>query len=154
MAVHGQWRDDRLGGGRAVRTGVDRPARHHGPRALAARSRGRTRPRGGGEGVRIGVIGGGAWGTALAQVAAASDEPVLLWAREREVVNAINSEHENRLFLPGVPLSPTIKAAYSLGWLARCDALLVVVPVQYFRAVPTETAQTDGPLILCAKGIE
>ncbi|HTI30780.1 MAG TPA: NAD(P)H-dependent glycerol-3-phosphate dehydrogenase [Sphingomonas sp.] len=104
--------------------------------------------------MRIGVIGGGAWGTALAQVAAASDEPVLLWAREREVVNAINREHENRLFLPGVPLSPSIKATGSLGALARCDALLVVVPAQHLRGVLAETAQTDGPLILCAKGIE
>ena len=66
----------------------------------AARARGA-----GGEGVRIGVVGGGAWGTALAQVAARAG-PVILWAREPDVVAAVNDAHENRLFLPGVPLSP------------------------------------------------
>ena len=57
---------------------------------------------------RIGVIGGGAWGTALAQVAAAGGE-TLLWAREPEVVQAVNEAHENRLFLAGVPLDPAPK---------------------------------------------
>ncbi|PAV93304.1 hypothetical protein WR25_21936 [Diploscapter pachys] len=54
--------------------------------------------------MKIGVIGGGAWGTALAQVAAHRGEPVTLWAREPEVVAGINDAHENRLFLAGVPL--------------------------------------------------
>ena len=60
--------------------------------------------------MKIGVIGGGAWGTALAQVAAHRGEPVTLWAREAEVVAGINDAHENRLFLAGVPLSPSIRA--------------------------------------------
>ena len=67
----------------------------------------------------IGVIGGGAWGTALAQVAARGGEPVLLWAREAEVVEAINAGHENPLFLPGVPLSPAIRATGDLGRSGR-----------------------------------
>ena len=63
---------------------------------------------------RIGVLGGGAWGTALAQVAAAGGEETLLWAREPEVVESINGDHENKLFLPGIALSPAIRATASL----------------------------------------
>ncbi|WP_203309055.1 MULTISPECIES: NAD(P)H-dependent glycerol-3-phosphate dehydrogenase [Sphingomonas] len=104
--------------------------------------------------MKIGVIGGGAWGTALAQVAAYRGEPVLLWAREPDVVAGINDAHENRLFLAGVPLSPSIRATGSLGALAECDALLVVAPAQHVRAVLAETAVGTTPLVLCAKGIE
>ncbi len=104
--------------------------------------------------MRIGVIGGGAWGTALAQVAAADAEPVLLWAREPSVVTSINLERENRPFLPGVALSSAILATASLDDLAGCDALLVVVPAQHLRAVLTSVAAGHRPLVLCAKGIE
>ena len=61
--------------------------------------------------MRIGVIGGGAWGTALAQVVARDGEPVTLWAREAEVVEGINRDHVNSLFLSSVPLSPSIVVA-------------------------------------------
>ncbi len=104
--------------------------------------------------MKIGVIGGGAWGTALAQVAAAGGEAVTLWAREPEVVAAINDAHENRLFLPGVALSPLIRATGNLGALSGSDALLVVTPAQHVRAVLAETAVATTPLVLCAKGIE
>lgn len=104
--------------------------------------------------MKIGVIGGGAWGTALAQVAARGDRPVRLWAREAEVVAAINDRHENPLFLAGVPLSPTIEATGSLDDLASCDALLVVAPAQHVRAVLTQLPRSRAPLVLCAKGIE
>lgn len=104
--------------------------------------------------MRIGVIGGGAWGTALAQVAAREGQPVLLWAREPEVVESINTAHENRQFLAGVPLSGSLRATGSLGDLAGCDALLVVAPAQHVRAVLAEAAVGATPLVLCAKGIE
>ncbi len=68
--------------------------------------------------MKIGVIGGGAWGTALAQVAAAGG-PVLLWAFEPDVVEAINRDHVNPLFLANVPLSPAITATSEIsasGW--------------------------------------
>lgn len=103
--------------------------------------------------MRIGVIGGGAWGTALAQVAARSGE-VLLWAREEEVVAAINNRHENSMFLPGVPLSPAIRATGALDDLADRDALLVVAPAQHVGAVLNALPSNDTPLVLCAKGIE
>jgi glycerol-3-phosphate dehydrogenase (NAD(P)+) len=104
--------------------------------------------------MRVGVIGGGAWGTALAQVAAAGGDPVLLWAREHDVVASINREHQNRLFLPGVPLSAAITATESLADLSACDAYLVVVPAQHLRAVLNEAPVDSRPLVLCAKGIE
>jgi len=104
--------------------------------------------------MKIGVLGGGAWGTALAQVAAQGGAPVILWAREPEVVAAINATHENPLFLAGVTLSPGVHATGSLGDLASCDALLVVVPAQHVRAVLADTPVGDTPLVLCAKGIE
>ncbi len=104
--------------------------------------------------MKIGVIGGGAWGTALAQVAARGAEPVILWAREAEVVASINGGHENRLFLPGIALSPSIRATPDLADLAACDALLVVAPAQHVRAVLAATPVGATPLVLCAKGME
>lgn len=104
--------------------------------------------------MKLGVIGAGAWGTALAQVAAASGAETLLWAREADVVGAINSQHENSLFLPGVRLSDEIRATSALEDLQPCDALLVVTPAQHMRAVLSQVTVGTRPLILCAKGIE
>ena len=101
----------------------------------------------------IGVIGGGAWGTALAQIAAAGGE-ALLWAREPEVVAAINESHENSIFLAGVPLAPSLAATGALADLSECDALLVVTPAQHMRPVLAQLPRLAAPLILCAKGIE
>jgi glycerol-3-phosphate dehydrogenase (NAD(P)+) len=102
----------------------------------------------------IGVIGGGAWGTALAQVAATGGREALLWAREPEVVDTINSAHENKLFLPGIPLRDTIRATTDLADLQACDAWLVVTPAQHMRATLAAAPRYGKPLILCAKGIE
>ena len=102
----------------------------------------------------IGVIGGGAWGTALAQVMAAQ-EPVVLWARETEVVAGINNSHENRDFLPGVRLNPRIRATADAADLAAADVWLVVAPAQYLRSVLAACPLGGRPtLVLCAKGIE
>jgi glycerol-3-phosphate dehydrogenase (NAD(P)+) len=103
----------------------------------------------------IGVIGGGAWGTALAQISAQGGaEPVLLWALEAEVVDAINSQHCNTLFLPGIPLAPSVHATGDLAALSACDVILVVAPAQHLRSVLSRAPVGDTPIILCAKGIE
>jgi glycerol-3-phosphate dehydrogenase (NAD(P)+) len=99
------------------------------------------------------VIGGGAWGTALAQVAAEGGE-TLLWAREPEVVESVNARRENGLFLPGIPLDPAIRATGDLGDLGGCVAILVVTPAQHMRAVLRQLPRNGTPLILCAKGME
>jgi len=104
--------------------------------------------------MRIGVIGGGAWGTALAQVAARGGQSVTLWVREPEVVESVNEFHENRHFLAGVALSDTIQATGDLADLAGHDALLVVTPAQHVRAVLAAAPVGATPLVLCAKGIE
>ena len=104
--------------------------------------------------MRIGVIGGGAWGTALAQVAAADGQRVILWAREPEVVESINARHVNELFLSSVPLSGSIVATDDLDALRQADALLVVAPAQHVRAVLGGQDFGTKPLVLCAKGIE
>jgi glycerol-3-phosphate dehydrogenase (NAD(P)+) len=106
---------------------------------------------------RAGILGGGAWGTALAQVGARAGLEVILWAREVEAVGAINEAHENRLFLPGVQLDPAIRATEDLADLAGRDVIFAVAPAQHLRGVLQHFAQhfTAGtPVVLCAKGIE
>ena len=106
---------------------------------------------------RIGVIGAGAWGTALAQVCARDGVDVLLHAREAEVVGEINAAHRNTPFLPGVDLDPAIRATVALGDLADRQLLLVVTPAQHVRstlAALVALGPLQTPLVLCAKGIE
>ena len=103
----------------------------------------------------VGVIGGGAWGTALAQVVASGGEDVILWAREAPVVAGINRESLNPDFLPGVMLSPRIRATGMTGELDAADLWLVAAPAQHLRAVLAECPVAHRPtLLLCAKGIE
>jgi glycerol-3-phosphate dehydrogenase (NAD(P)+) len=103
---------------------------------------------------RIAVIGGGAWGTALAQVVANGGRETLLWALEDDVVSAINKIHENPVYLRGQKLSPAIRATGNLSELSQCDAWLVVTPAQHMRAVLQAAPRFAGPLVLCSKGIE
>lgn len=103
---------------------------------------------------KFGVVGGGAWGTALAQMLAAEGAPVHLWAREDDVVAAINADHRNPLFLPSASLSPSLTATGDLADLANLDVLLVVVPVPFLRGVLGDLPAGDAPLIFCSKGME
>ncbi len=102
----------------------------------------------------FGIIGGGAWGTALAATLAGNG-PVTLWARESEVVSAINTSQENSLFLPGISLPAGITATTNLADVAACAIVLVVVPAQHLRSVLAQAALPAAtPILLCAKGIE
>ena len=106
---------------------------------------------------RAGVIGGGAWGTALAQVCARAGLSVRLWAREAEVVAGVNDAHQNSLFLPGVELDPEIEATSDYGDLADSDLVLAVAPAQHLRASLAAFAphvRPGLPILLCAKGVE
>lgn len=102
----------------------------------------------------VGVVGGGAWGTALAVVMAQIHADVLIWAREEEVVAGINDANENGVFLPGISLSPNIRATGDLNDMAEGGALLIVTPAQHVRATLAALPPTKAPLLLCAKGIE
>jgi glycerol-3-phosphate dehydrogenase (NAD(P)+) len=104
--------------------------------------------------MKLGVVGGGAWGTALAQVASAGGRETILWALEPEVVEGVNENHENKAFLAGIPLNRSIRATADLGELDDCDAWLVVTPAQHMRSVLERAADCDKPLVLCSKGIE
>ena len=103
---------------------------------------------------RLAVIGGGAWGTALAQVAAAGNRETLMWAMEEDVVSAVNRIHENPVYLRGQKLHPAIRATSNFSELSTCDAWLVVTPAQHMRAVLSRAPCPNMPLILCSKGIE
>ena len=103
---------------------------------------------------KLAVIGAGAWGTALAQVAATGDRETLLWAFEDDVVAAVNRIHENPLFLKGQKLNRSIRATSNFSQLAACDAWLVVTPAQHMRAVLSRAPCPNMPLVLCSKGIE
>jgi glycerol-3-phosphate dehydrogenase (NAD(P)+) len=105
----------------------------------------------------VGVIGAGAWGTALAQVCARAGLRVSLQAREPEVVASVNDTRENTLFLPGVALEAAIHAVPSLSDLADCDLILAVAPAQHLRAALTAFGphrRPGAPVVLCAKGVE
>jgi len=105
----------------------------------------------------IGVVGGGAWGTAIAQSLRCAGCDVALWARESEIVEEINSRQVNSAFLPGVSLDPGLRATAALRDVTAMDAVVLVAPAQHVRAVSGELAalmRPGQPLVNCAKGIE
>lgn len=105
----------------------------------------------------VAVIGAGAWGTALAQVAAAAGQPTTLWAREPEVAESVNSGCENVLFLPGVKLNPVVRATNDLEDAASAELILAAPPAQHMRATlkALKPLLRQGTIIvLCAKGVE
>lgn len=103
---------------------------------------------------RLAVIGAGAFGTALAQLAGRDGRETLLWARNPEIADTINRAHENPFYLPGQPLDPAIRATADLGALADADCWLLVTPAQAMRSVLDAAPKGRRPLILCSKGIE
>ncbi|USI74282.1 NAD(P)H-dependent glycerol-3-phosphate dehydrogenase [Sphingomonas morindae] len=103
--------------------------------------------------MRLGVVGAGAWGTALAQVAAARG-PVTLWARSPALAADLRARRVNEAYLPGIALADAIEPSADLAALDACDALLLVTPAQAMRAVLGAIPSGGRPLILCSKGIE
>jgi glycerol-3-phosphate dehydrogenase (NAD(P)+) len=105
-------------------------------------------------GPAIGILGAGAWGTALAQALASDGSQVLIWARESELVEEINASHSNSLYLPSARLAETVRATGDLADMASLPALLVVVPAQFLAGVLGQLPRAPRDLVLCAKGIE
>jgi glycerol-3-phosphate dehydrogenase (NAD(P)+) len=105
----------------------------------------------------VGVVGGGAWGTALAQTVCRAGRETVIWAREPEVVAEITQSRCNSAFLPGVTLDPALRATTDLGGVAQCDVVLMVAPAQHVRVTSAALAShlTPGkPVVICAKGLE
>ncbi|MBD3730483.1 MAG: NAD(P)-dependent glycerol-3-phosphate dehydrogenase [Sphingomonadales bacterium] len=102
----------------------------------------------------IGVLGAGAWGTALAQMLASDGRAVLLWAREPELVDQINTGHCNALFLPSAQLAPQVRATNALADLTACETILAVTPAQHLGAMLAALPARPRDLVLCSKGIE
>jgi glycerol-3-phosphate dehydrogenase (NAD(P)+) len=107
---------------------------------------------------RVAVIGGGAWGTALACVTCRAGNETILWARNEAVVTSINAEEGNNLYLKDVALEPGIVATSDMeSAIAGADIALIAVPSQFVRNVTSRmnpSVATDTPIALCAKGVE
>ena len=106
---------------------------------------------------KIGILGAGAWGTALAAAAVKAGRDTILWAREAEVVRAVNEIHENTMYLPSITLDDKLRATNNLADLSDCDAVLIVSPAQHLRSMSLDLVahiKQDAPLVICSKGIE
>jgi glycerol-3-phosphate dehydrogenase (NAD(P)+) len=108
--------------------------------------------------MRCAVIGGGAWGTALAHVLGTNGHEVTLWAREPEVVIAVNQRHENPVFLAGAQLSPKVKASGDIGAAIEGSAIVMyAAPSAHLRAIAKRAAphlSVDAIVGVATKGIE
>lgn len=105
----------------------------------------------------LGIIGGGAWGTALALTASRAGRQAILWARDAAIVEAINLRAENPRYLPGSRLSPSIAATAELGEALSADAVLLAVPAQQVGALARQLApliRPAQPILIAAKGID
>lgn len=107
---------------------------------------------------KITVLGAGAWGTALAQIAAGKGKKVTLWAREADVIESINTKRENTLFLPNIKLSENITPTNDMAEaVADAEVVLLVIPTQFLRdsCKTLKIVWKKGlPAVICAKGIE
>ena len=105
----------------------------------------------------FGVVGAGAWGTALATALNHAGRSVTLWARLPDLAQAIAEKHENTAYLPGITLDSAIRVTSNLADLAICDAIILSAPAQHLRAICKNLAPhcpVPRPLIIAAKGIE
>ena len=104
-----------------------------------------------------GVIGAGAWGTALAQVCVRAGLDTILQAREPQLVETLTRTRMNALYLPDVPLAESLRFTADLADLGGCDVILAVPPAQHMRATLTAFAphhRAGVPVVLCSKGVE
>ncbi|MBN9569665.1 MAG: NAD(P)-binding domain-containing protein [Alphaproteobacteria bacterium] len=103
------------------------------------------------------MVGAGAWGTALALVAARGGADICLWAREAEVVESVHTRHVNARYMDNLPLPGNIHATGDIAEVAHAEVILLAAPAQHMRATLKRLQRhlrAATPLVLCAKGIE
>jgi glycerol-3-phosphate dehydrogenase (NAD(P)+) len=107
--------------------------------------------------MRIGVVGAGSWGTALAIHLARAGAAVRLWAREREVVEGLRTARRNPLYLSDVECPPGLQATADLGEAVReAEAILLVVPSEFFAATLKGVGRIPAgvPIVSATKGFD
>ncbi len=109
--------------------------------------------------MKVAVIGGGAWGTALADLLVRKGEQVTLWAREPEVIEGVNRRHANEMFLPGAALAPSLRAEGDIAAAIRgAETIVSAAPSHAVRPVMLQAARTldaAQPLVVSAsKGLD
>ncbi len=105
----------------------------------------------------FGILGAGAWGTALAQAAALAGRDVILWTRHKEFADTLRTKRENTSYLPGIKLDDRIQITENMADLTHADAICSVVPTQKTREVLSlfSPHASDGQVVLlCSKGLE
>ena len=105
---------------------------------------------------KIGVIGAGAWGTAISNILA-KNQNVILWAKEKNVCDHINKSRENKRFLPKIKLSKKINCTTEINDICDCDILFLVIPVQYLSSILGKlknSLDTKTIFVCCSKGLE
>jgi len=107
--------------------------------------------------IKVGLIGGGSWGTTVAALVA-NNAPIMMWARDQATVDEINQQHRNDKYLPGATLPDSLKASGNLEEVVQqADVLIIGVPSNSFRQVTKDVAtyiQKDVPVISLTKGLE
>jgi glycerol-3-phosphate dehydrogenase (NAD(P)+) len=108
--------------------------------------------------LKIGVVGAGSWGTALANLLGCKGYLLDLWVFEPDVCRQIAKQHENKVYLPGITLSPNLRPTNDLeAVVSGKDLVLVVVPSHVMRETTQRMAQAIGPqtiVVSASKGIE
>jgi len=108
--------------------------------------------------LKVGVVGAGSWGTALASLLAANGHEVLIWSRGAEVAKLINTRHENRIYLPGVRLHAALRASIDLEEvLTGAELVVMVVPSHAMRETARRAARfisDEAVVVSASKGIE
>ncbi len=105
----------------------------------------------------LGVVGSGAWGTALAVALGANFDKTTLIAREEEVCYDINNKRMNQMYLKDIVLDPTPYATSDIAALNTCDMIIFVTPSQFFRETLSNAKpyiSKDVPILIASKGIE